>query len=251
VAVATRGQSWGVPPALPDLPRTVTLSEDAAPGARVAELAVSCSNASSSPQVTLQRVESGVPTGSNVAPLHTDPGHPFNPIAISADGAPPSTFRAEVLLRGRERGWSTRHPAEQRVPSERRVPAQVTLRAGAELDAHRVNWYALMLRAACPGEQEVTGQLYVQVTSGQALRCDLKFASAGGDVVWVSANVAPRAPLYAVRAQPPGGLMVSAGCHLSCNLPKGADPGDGQAEGWSSDLSSDSSSSETVANHSL
>nr|NP_001393307.1 cadherin-related family member 4 precursor [Gallus gallus] len=164
--------------ALPDLPRTVTLSEDAAPGARVAELAVSCSNASSSPQVTLQRVESGVPTGSNVTPLHTDPGHPFNPIAISADGAPPSTFRAEV-----------------------------TLRAGAELDAHRVNWYALMLRAACPGEQEVTGQLYVQVTSGQALRCDLKFASAGGDVVQVSANVAPRAPLYAVRAQPPGGLM--------------------------------------------
>ncbi|POI35298.1 hypothetical protein CIB84_000950 [Bambusicola thoracicus] len=178
VAVATRGQCWGVPPALPDLPRTVRLSEDAGSGARVAELAVSCSNASSSPQVTLQRVESGVSMGSNVTPLNTDPGHPFNPIAISADGAPASTFRAEV-----------------------------TLRAGAELDAHRVNWYALMLRAACPGEQEVTGQLYVQVTSGQALRCDFPFTSAGGDVVRVSANVAPRAPLYAVRAQPPGGLM--------------------------------------------
>ncbi|XP_031467569.1 cadherin-related family member 4 isoform X2 [Phasianus colchicus] len=178
VAVATRGQSWGVPPALPDLPRIVTLSEDAAPGARVAEVAVSCSNASSSPQVTLQHVESAVPVGSNVTQRNTDPSHPFNPIAISADGVPASTFRAEV-----------------------------TLRAGAELDAHQVNWYALALRAACPGEQEVTGQLYVRVTSGQALRCGFPFASTDGDVVRVSADVAPRAPLYVVQAQPPGGLM--------------------------------------------
>ncbi|XP_021265531.1 LOW QUALITY PROTEIN: cadherin-related family member 4 [Numida meleagris] len=164
--------------ALPDLPRIVMLSEDAAPGARVAEVAVSCSNASSSPQVTLERVESGVPTGSNVTLRNTDPGHPFNPIAISADGVPASTFRAEV-----------------------------TLRAGAELDAHRVNWYALMLRAACPGEQEVTRWLFVRVTSGQALRCGTPFASTGGDVVQVPADVAPRAPLYAVQAQPLGGLM--------------------------------------------
>ncbi|XP_072203569.1 cadherin-related family member 4 isoform X2 [Excalfactoria chinensis] len=163
--------------ALPDLPRRVTLSEDAAPGARVAEVAVSCSNASSSPQVTLQHVESGVPMSSGVTPRNADPSHPFNPIAISADGVPASTYRAEV-----------------------------TLRAGAELDAHRVNWYALTLRAACPGEQEVTGQLYVQVTSGQALRCGFPFASTAGDVVRVSADVAPREPLYAVQAQPPGGL---------------------------------------------
>ncbi|OXB78653.1 UNVERIFIED_CONTAM: hypothetical protein H355_002618 [Colinus virginianus] len=176
--MATWGQYWGVPPALPDLPRIVTLSEDAVPGARVAEVAVSCSSAGSSPQVTLERVESGVPMDSKVTPRNADPGHPFNPIAISADGVPASTFRAEV-----------------------------SLRAGSELDAHRVNWYALTLRAACPGEQEVTGQLYVRVTSGQALRCGTTFASAGGDVVQVSADVAPRVPLYAVQAQPPGGLM--------------------------------------------
>lgn len=102
VAVATRGQSWGVPPALPDLPRIVTLSEDAAPGARVAVVAVSCSNASSSPQVTLQRVESAVPVGSSVTPRNADTSHPFNPIAISANGVPTSTFRAEVQLGGRE-----------------------------------------------------------------------------------------------------------------------------------------------------
>uniref|UniRef100_A0A8C2THN2 Cadherin related family member 4 n=1 Tax=Coturnix japonica TaxID=93934 RepID=A0A8C2THN2_COTJA len=160
--------------ALPDLPRIVTLSEDAAPGARVAEVSVSCSNASSSPHVTLQHVES---SASSVTPRNIDPNHPFNPIAISADGVPASTYRAEV-----------------------------TLRAGAELDAHRVNWYMLLLRAACPGEQEVTGKLYVRVTSGQALRCAFPFASAGGDVVQVWADVAPRELLYAVQAQPPGGL---------------------------------------------
>ncbi|NXL87103.1 CDHR4 protein, partial [Alectura lathami] len=92
---------------------------------------------------------------------------------------------------------------------------QVTLRAGAELDAHRVNQYALTLRAACPGEQEVTGQLYVQVTSEQALRCDALFASASGDVVRVLADVAPRAPLYVVLAQPLGGLTVSACCPVA------------------------------------
>lgn len=118
----------------------------------------------------------------------------------------------------------------------------MTLRAGAELDAHQVNWYALMLHAACPGEQEVTGQLYVRVTSRQALRCGFPFASTGGDVVRVSADVAPRAPLYVVQAQPPGGLMVSASCSVSHSLPKGADPRDSRAKGWNSDLSSDSSS---------
>ncbi|NWV51480.1 CDHR4 protein, partial [Daphoenositta chrysoptera] len=83
---------------------------------------------------------------------------------------------------------------------------QVTLRAGAELDAHQVNQYTLILRAACPGEDEVEGRLFVQVTTGQVLRCDTPFASAEGDVVQVLADVAPRTPLYAVLPQPLGGL---------------------------------------------
>ncbi|NXK38582.1 CDHR4 protein, partial [Piprites chloris] len=83
---------------------------------------------------------------------------------------------------------------------------QVTLRAGAELDARRVNQYTLTLRATCPGEDEVEERLFVQVTSGQVLRCDTPFSSAGGDVVQVLADVAPRTPLYAVLPQPLGGL---------------------------------------------
>ncbi|XP_054072287.1 cadherin-related family member 4 isoform X2 [Rissa tridactyla] len=83
---------------------------------------------------------------------------------------------------------------------------QVTLRAGAELDAHQVNQYALTLRAACPGEEEVEERLFVQVTAGQVLRCDAPFTSTGGDVVRVSADVAPRTPLYVVLPQPLGGL---------------------------------------------
>ncbi|NWS29753.1 CDHR4 protein, partial [Polioptila caerulea] len=83
---------------------------------------------------------------------------------------------------------------------------QVTLRAGAELDARRVNQYTLILRAACPGEDEVEGRLFVRVTAGHVLRCDSPFASAEGDVVQVLADVAPRTPLYAVLPQPLGGL---------------------------------------------
>ncbi|NWU26614.1 CDHR4 protein, partial [Dyaphorophyia castanea] len=83
---------------------------------------------------------------------------------------------------------------------------QVTLRAGVELDAHQVNQYMLILRAACPGEDEVEGRLFVRVTTGQVLRCDTPFASADGDVVQVLADVAPRTPLYAVLPQPLGGL---------------------------------------------
>ncbi|NWV88982.1 CDHR4 protein, partial [Machaerirhynchus nigripectus] len=83
---------------------------------------------------------------------------------------------------------------------------QVTLRAGVELDAHQVNQYTLILRAACPGEDEVEGRLFVQVTTGQVLRCDTPFASTEGDVVQVLADVAPRTPLYAVLPQPLGGL---------------------------------------------
>ncbi|NXJ23926.1 CDHR4 protein, partial [Dicrurus megarhynchus] len=83
---------------------------------------------------------------------------------------------------------------------------QVTLRAGAELDAHQVNQYTLILRAACPGEDEVEGRLFVRVTTGQVLRCDTPFVSAEGDVVQVLADVAPRTPLYAVLRQPLGGL---------------------------------------------
>ncbi|NXB35067.1 CDHR4 protein, partial [Eulacestoma nigropectus] len=84
---------------------------------------------------------------------------------------------------------------------------QVTLRAGAELDAHQVNQYTLILRAACPGEDEVEGRLFVRVTTEQVLRCDTPFASTEGDVVQVLADVAPRTPLYAVLPQPLGGLM--------------------------------------------
>ncbi|NXT68460.1 CDHR4 protein, partial [Chaetops frenatus] len=83
---------------------------------------------------------------------------------------------------------------------------QVTLRAGAELDARQVNQYSLILRAACPGEDEVEERLFVRVTAGQVLRCDTPFASAEGDVVQVLADVAPRTPLYAVLPQPLGGL---------------------------------------------
>ncbi|NXJ36989.1 CDHR4 protein, partial [Ciconia maguari] len=89
---------------------------------------------------------------------------------------------------------------------------QVTLRAGAELDAHQVNQYTLTLRAACPGEDEVEERLFVRVTVGQVLRCDAPFASAEGDMVQVLADTAPRTPLYAVLPQPLGGLTVSGGC---------------------------------------
>ncbi|RMC00072.1 hypothetical protein DUI87_23482 [Hirundo rustica rustica] len=147
---------------LPDLPRVVALSEDTVSGTRVAEVTVSCSNSSSSPNVTLESIE---------------PNHPFNSIAISSDPMDATTFRAEV-----------------------------TLHAGAELDARQVNQYTLILRAACPGEDEVEERLFVQVTPGHVLRCDSPFASAEGDVVQVLADVAPRTPLYAVLPQPLGGL---------------------------------------------
>ncbi|NWW47731.1 CDHR4 protein, partial [Pedionomus torquatus] len=118
---------------------------------------------------------------------------------------------------------------------------QVTLRAGAELDAQQVNQYTLTLWATCPGEEEVEERFFVQVLSGQVLRCDAPFAStgrrcraegagwqepwvpastgvlwpycvAGGDVVEVSADVMPRTPLYVVLPQPLGGLTVSGSC---------------------------------------
>ncbi|NXV81911.1 CDHR4 protein, partial [Atlantisia rogersi] len=89
---------------------------------------------------------------------------------------------------------------------------QVTLRAGAELNARGVNQYSLTLWAACPGEGEVEEWLFVQVTTGQVLRCDAPFASAEGDVVSVLADVAPWTPLYAVLPQPFGGLTVSGIC---------------------------------------
>ncbi|NXP07254.1 CDHR4 protein, partial [Thinocorus orbignyianus] len=89
---------------------------------------------------------------------------------------------------------------------------QVTLRAGAELDAQQVNQYNLTLWAACPGEEEVEERLFVQVIAGQVLRCDAPFARTGGDVVQVSADVKSQAPLYVVLPQPLGGLTVSGGC---------------------------------------
>uniref|UniRef100_A0A8C3YAI8 Uncharacterized protein n=1 Tax=Catharus ustulatus TaxID=91951 RepID=A0A8C3YAI8_CATUS len=107
----------------------VTLSEDTVSGTRVAEVTVSCSNTSSSPNVTLDSIE---------------PNHPFNSIAVMTVSQ-----------------W------------------QVTLRAGAELNARQVNQYTLILRAACPGEDEVEKRLFVRVTAGHVLRCDTPFASAG------------------------------------------------------------------------
>ncbi|NXV67771.1 CDHR4 protein, partial [Molothrus ater] len=85
---------------------------------------------------------------------------------------------------------------------------QVTLRAGAELDARRVNQYTLILRAACPGEDEVEERLFVRVIAGHVLRCETLFASTEGDVVQVMADVVPRTPLYVVLPQPLGGLTV-------------------------------------------
>ncbi|NXR35121.1 CDHR4 protein, partial [Zosterops hypoxanthus] len=96
---------------------------------------------------------------------------------------------------------------------------QVTLAAGAELDARQLSQYTLILRAACPGEDEVEERLYVQVTPGHVLRCDSRFASPEGDVVRVLADVAPRTPLYAVLPQPLG-LTVS-GSSLEGHTPTG------------------------------
>lgn len=85
-----------LPPALPDLPRVVVLSEDAVPGTLVAKVTVSCSNnTSDSPNVTLHGIK---------------PGHPFNPIAISADPMAAATFQGEVRLGEGERARSLRAP---------------------------------------------------------------------------------------------------------------------------------------------
>ncbi|XP_061314208.1 cadherin-related family member 4 isoform X3 [Pezoporus flaviventris] len=146
--------------ALLDLPCMVTLSEDAVPGTSVAEVTVSCSNTSDSPNVTLHG---------------TEPSHPFSLITSSTDPMANTTF-------------------------------QVTLRAGAELNAHWMNMYTLTLRATCPGEDEVEKQLFVWVKGGQVLHCNAPFTSTAGDVVRVLADVAPRTPLYAVMPQPLGGL---------------------------------------------
>lgn len=81
----------GLPPALHDVPLVVALSEDVEPGTRVAEVTVSCSNTSGSPNVTLHGIE---------------PNHPFNPIAISADPTAADTFRAEVRLGDGDQGRS-------------------------------------------------------------------------------------------------------------------------------------------------
>ncbi|NWR21672.1 CDHR4 protein, partial [Emberiza fucata] len=95
---------------------------------------------------------------------------------------------------------------------------QVTLRAGAELDARRVNQYTLILRAACPGEDEVEERLFVRVTAGHVLRCDTLFTSAEADVVQVLADVAPRTPLYVVLPQPLGGLTFPSPSFLQFRL---------------------------------
>ncbi|NXE55122.1 CDHR4 protein, partial [Casuarius casuarius] len=90
---------------------------------------------------------------------------------------------------------------------------QITLRAGAALDAHWVNQYVLTLRVACHGEDEAEGQLFIRVTAAQALHCAARFASTEGDVVQVPADVAPRTPLYTVVPfQLARELTVSPGC---------------------------------------
>ncbi|XP_025910815.1 cadherin-related family member 4 [Apteryx rowi] len=155
--------------ALLSLPRIVTVSEDAAPGTLVAKVTLACSNVSSNPRVTLAHVEPSSPFDRNVTLRSVEPGDPFNPIAISTNRTPASTFQAEI-----------------------------TLRAGAALDAHRVNQYVLMLRVACQEEDEAEGQLFIRVMEAQVLHCAARFASTEGDVVQVPADVAPQTPLYTV-----------------------------------------------------
>nr|XP_025962417.1 LOW QUALITY PROTEIN: cadherin-related family member 4 [Dromaius novaehollandiae] len=155
--------------ALLGLPRIVTVSEDTAPGTLVAKVTLACSNVSSNPRVMLARVEPSSPFDPNVTVHSVELGNPFNPIAISTNHTPASTFQAEI-----------------------------TLHAGAALDAHRVNQYVLTLRVACHGEDEAEGQLFIRVTAAQALHCAARFASTEGDVVQVPADVAPRTPLYTV-----------------------------------------------------
>ncbi|XP_067159748.1 cadherin-related family member 4 [Apteryx mantelli] len=155
--------------ALLSLPRIVTVSEDAAPGTLVAKVTLACSNVSSNPRVTLAHVEPSSPFDRNVTLRSVEPVDPFNPIAISTNRTPASTFQAEI-----------------------------TLRAGAALDAHRVNQYVLMLRVACQEEDEAEGQLFIRVMEAQVLHCAARFASTEGDVVQVPADVAPQTPLYTV-----------------------------------------------------
>ncbi|NWV34080.1 CDHR4 protein, partial [Grantiella picta] len=81
---------------------------------------------------------------------------------------------------------------------------QVTLRADAELDARQVPLYPLILRAACPGEDEVEERLFVQVTAGQVLRCDIPYASAGRSQGHRTVGALPRGPHPHRRAQPWG-----------------------------------------------
>nr|XP_009679064.1 PREDICTED: cadherin-related family member 4 [Struthio camelus australis] len=165
--------------ALLGLPRIVTVSEDVVPGTLVAKVSLACSNASSNPRVTLARVEPGSPFDPNVTLRSVEPGDPFNPIAISTNHTPASTFQAEI-----------------------------TLRAGAALDAHRVNHYMLTLRAACHGEAEAEGQLFIRVMVAQVLHCAARFASAGNDVVQVPADVAPQTPLYTVVLPQPASELT-------------------------------------------
>ncbi|XP_062441908.1 cadherin-related family member 4 [Rhea pennata] len=164
--------------ALLGLPRIVTVSEDAAPGTLVAKVTLACSNVSSNPRVTLARVEPGSPFDPNVTLHSVEPGDPFNPIAISTNNTPASTFQAEI-----------------------------TLRAGAALDAQRVNQYVLLLRLACNREDEAEGQLFIRVMAAQELHCAAKFTSIEGDMVQVPADVAPRTPLYTVLQPPQRGAI--------------------------------------------
>ncbi|XP_025897312.1 cadherin-related family member 4 [Nothoprocta perdicaria] len=184
--------------ALLGLPRTVTVSEAAAPGTAVADVPLLCGNASGDPRVTLARVEPGSPVDPNATALG-----PFNPAAVSTNNTLPAMFRAEV-----ERGATGQCPGQPQAggsagsPRVARAPLspvplrQISLRAAAALDARRVNQYALTLRAACRGEEEAEGQLFVRVAP--ALRCATSFTSMEGDTVQVPADVAPWAPLYTV-----------------------------------------------------
>uniref|UniRef100_A0A8C4K896 Cadherin related family member 4 n=1 Tax=Dromaius novaehollandiae TaxID=8790 RepID=A0A8C4K896_DRONO len=88
------------------LPRIVTVSEDTAPGTLVAKVTLACSNVSSNPRVMLARVEPSSPFDPNVTVHSVELGNPFNPIAISTNHTPASTFQAEVQPGGGARSHS-------------------------------------------------------------------------------------------------------------------------------------------------
>ncbi|XP_015262860.1 PREDICTED: cadherin-related family member 4 [Gekko japonicus] len=75
---------------------------------------------------------------------------------------------------------------------------QVTLRPGTDLNAREVNQYTLTFKAACPGEDSVTSQLYIQVKEVDRLECDNTFINTAARPLLVPENVAPETVIYTV-----------------------------------------------------